>query len=438
MSLFKLKVRLFSIVHALLLFCILCFTFLYSHAQAPGEILMGRVKDATTGKVLFGVAVSCDSLSNSDTTLADGNYRLKTKKGEHTVTYSLSGYQVKEITQVKIGPGVTTYLDIMLVPLSVKKGNGEEGVSLASTGDNRSVASIPFYKEIQNSLYNSGRLASAEFDLLSTSTILPATDKNGSQLLKRLNGVIVQDYPGSKNLQSLNIFGLGERYNQVLVNGSPFNSLDVTGRAYPLEILPVEAIESAGVRKIANAALPADFAGGTIDIKTKDFPDRNFYYLQVGAGFSQATRGKEFFGNKKGKIEWLSFPGSVRDLPSSFPTTRSQSGLNEKNPQEQVYLSKLLNNNLAPRAYGTSEPNTSVLFGFGKAIQLKKGRKLGIIAFLNHQKTQLIDESTVQASPDISANPFPFADAGKAIIRSAANDINYRYASQLGGNWEAL
>src|SRR6202007_3033897 len=102
---------------------------------------------------------------------------------------------------------------------------------------------------------------------------------DASQILKRLNGVVLQNAVAGSDLQSSNIFGLGERYNQLLFNGAPLNSFNPLGRMYSLDILPAEAIEYVAVQKLANSSIPADFAGGTILVKTRDLPDKNFLYL---------------------------------------------------------------------------------------------------------------------------------------------------------------
>src|SRR5438309_6465550 len=61
-------------------------------------------------------------------------------------------------------------------------------------------------------------------DRLSKHHIQPGTDKDGAQLLKRLNGIIIENKAGSARLSTLNIYGLGARYDQVLLNDAPLTS----------------------------------------------------------------------------------------------------------------------------------------------------------------------------------------------------------------------
>jgi hypothetical protein len=268
--------------------------------------------------------------------------------------------------------------------------------------------------------------------VLRVPAIQSGTDKNSAQLLKRLPGVIVTGhYSMPHSLSTLNVYGMGARYNQVLLNGTVFHSSDPVSKMYPLDMLPTEAIEQVSVQKITHSSIPADFAGGTIAIKTNDLPAHNFFYVLAGSGFSAKTNGNNFLGDKRGSLEFLSFPGSTRSLPAAFPTSRSYSYLNEMNPQEQVYFSRQLKNNLQPRNFGQSIPDDRVMLGFGRMINLTKNDKVGISVYLNHQRSERIDESNIQVSPDLTNNLDPFSDRTKQLIRSQADDINYRYAASL-------
>ncbi len=407
-------------------------------AQSSNGFVKGKVIDGSTQSTLNGVEVIKEGTSIKSATLVDGTYLLKLKKGSNNIIYKIHGFQTKVISNVNIQPGQITYLDILLLPIAQKLTAATKKIaSIDSVKSQDSIVRTTFIKESHLSIYNQVSNSNSQFDFIPEANIGAGIDRNGVQILKRLNGVIVQDFPATPNMQSLNIFGLGDRYNQVLFNGTVLNSMEPLSKSYPLDMLPVQAYESVSVQKIANGSIPADFAGGTVAIKTKDFPDNNYFYLQAGGGFSDATKGKDFFSDKRNKWEALSFPGSIRELPHEFPTSKSANSFNTKNPQEQVYLSRQLKNNLAPVNYGGSKLNEQFLLGFGKIIQLKGGKKIGIIGLLNQSKTELIDESTVQIAPDVAANPFPFTDISKELIPAQATDINYRYVSQLGGSLNA-
>src|SRR5262249_24051301 len=158
-------------------------------------------------------------------------------------------------------------------------------------------------------LYNRIKYQNEVFDIFFSENVQGGTDKNTALLLQRLNGVVVESDPRNQNTkQGLNILGMGNRYNQVLLGTSVLNSFSTFKRSYPFEMLPAEMVESISVQQTGDAATPSDFAGGNIQIKVRDFPDQNFFLLQIGAGFSKESTGKVFYGDKQGKFEFLSFP----------------------------------------------------------------------------------------------------------------------------------
>lgn len=425
-----------------------CFAFQYGFCQAKKGIVKGKVIDGTTYRTLFNVLVSSDtSAANHTYTHANGYYQINLNENLNVITYKLEGFQKKIVSGVRIKEGYPNYLDIILYPIAT---NVPYKYKYQYKDSARAVDSVVhcFYKveklsdKYNYAWYDKGHDA----DIIRAEDINPGTDKNGALLLKRLNGTIVNDNHANILVNSFVINGMGERYNQLMFNGSAFSFFDPLSKAYPLELIPSEAIEEVDLQKTGNSSIPSDFAGGTVEIKIKDYTDKNFYSLQIGTGFSDNTSGKQFYGDKRGQIEFLGLQGKQRNLPDEFPTTRSSfisstpsntsppyNFYNLMNVQEQVYKSKLLNNNLAPLSFGNSKPNERLLAGFGKKYLLKNGVKVSIISFVNHTKNEQIDEATVQVAPKITENPFPFTDVNKQLIGAQSKDFNYRYSSQLAG-----
>ncbi|MDN3656778.1 carboxypeptidase-like regulatory domain-containing protein [Ferruginibacter paludis] len=417
------------------LFSFSCFLLLFSvtaAAQPANGFLKGRVMDGSSGRYLSGVTIQQEKNAFNTMSTADGSYLLVVKKGKYTLICKSNGFQTKVITDCAVIAGTSTYLDITLFPLAKIEHPGIKKQAMKDSvppGD--AVAHSSFYKEniiaSKKSLPRSGVL----YDAVTEKNIGTGTDRNGVQLLKRLQGVIVQDYAGN-NLQSITVAGMGDRYNQVLLNGMSLTSFDPIRKAYPLDLLPADAYSEVKVHTIADGTYSADFAGGTTEIKTRDLPDQSFFYMQAGGGFSDLSRRRDFLNDQKGKAQWLSLPGNIRDLPAAFPTPKSQASFNGKNVQEQVDLSRRLKNNLAAFNYGNTKPDAQLTIGFGKIIRLKQNKKIGILGYLSQSRRQLIEESVTQVLPDVTGNSFPF-NATTELIASQSSDINYRYLSHLAG-----
>ncbi len=416
----------------LIIFSVALFKYSTAYSQLRQGTLYGTISDGSTNFTLLGVSISGDSSAAYTESLQGGRYRLGLAKGIYNIYFRLPGFQTKLVEKVKIENDVISHIDIFLLPLSETRENYNRKESTPVTAGNvDSAVRVLAGREAVSIIYNPLNNSEIVTDVIKSPGIRAGTDKNTLQLLNRLNGVIVRNNPSNHTIQSIQISGLGDRYNQALFNGAPLNSSSTINRSYPLELLPAEAVDQVTLYKASQPFLPADFAGGTIDIRTKDMSDRNFYLVQVGTGFSSDTRGKDFLGDQRRSSQVTSFPGKQRNLPASFPTTRSQYDFTQRNVQEKIDFSKLLNNNLAPVNYGRSSPNDRILLGLGDVFQVNKELKISVLGFLNHIKEELIETGIVQVYPDI-ATPFLPPNTSRKIIRSQSSDIKYHYSAQLG------
>jgi outer membrane receptor for ferrienterochelin and colicin len=70
--------------------------------------------------------------------------------------------------------------------------------------------------------------------------------------------------------------GLGDRYSQAFLNGSPLPSPEPLRRAVPLDIFPTDIVASSLVQKSYSANMPGEFGGGLINITTLAVPKEPF------------------------------------------------------------------------------------------------------------------------------------------------------------------
>jgi outer membrane receptor protein involved in Fe transport len=396
-----------------ILFSCLFFFPLVSSAQFTASgFVKGVILNGSNKAALGNVLIQTDSNKLAVETYPDGSFTLAIKPGKYQFKASLKGFQSKILDSILISSGEFVQVSITLYPLKQKDigSNGKPGMDSVAMSDTIKKAGNEYSTVVNQGLY-----------------------RNASWLMRSLPGVNSFDHFPNSVLQSLTINGMGERYNQVLLNDLPMASFEQYSKAFPFELLPVEAIETAAVIDIPNAAIPADFSGGSVNIKVKDMPEANFIYLQGGAGFFGNGTSDKFYGDKKGSLQWLGIGGKNRNLPDNFPTTRSRTLLGDYNIQQQAAYSKQMKNNLAPQDYSQTIPSNKIQVGFGRMIKLKKGAKLGIIAHLVHLKTQDVYSNEVQARANVTENPFPFSDASKPFVQSFSNDTSFRLQSQVAG-----
>ena len=151
------------------------------------------------------------------------------------------------------------------------------------------------------------RLSDANvIDTLGSDTIARLGDSTVGAALRRLPGLtLVAD-------KFVYIRGLGERYSASLLNGAKIPSPDLTRNVIPLDIFPTSIVASLRVQKAWSPNLPANFAGGNIDIRTRGIPDGFLFNVEVGTGYNDlnsndgltyAGGGDDRFGTDDGTRE---------------------------------------------------------------------------------------------------------------------------------------
>jgi hypothetical protein len=68
--------------------------------------------------------------------------------------------------------------------------------------------------------------------------------------------------------------GLGDRYTSSQLNGAEIHSVDPYKRGGSIDIIPAGLIDNIQAVKSFTPDKPGDFSGGSVDISTKDFPDK--------------------------------------------------------------------------------------------------------------------------------------------------------------------
>lgn len=386
------------------------------YAQNKTYFAKGVVYNGETGKVLANTVVTF----NGDTavTFADGSYKISFTKRDALVKVFAPGFKQKNITWLRLLQHETNELDVVLVPLKKYNVDTTEATTYIKVGND----------PLLNTFHTSNTIA----DRLHGKKISPGTDRDASLLLKRLDGVLVFNQLTQLHTQSLIVNGMGERYNQFLLNGLPVGSADPVTKSFPFSILPSESIAEVSVQNIPDASTPANFAGGTVSVKTKHIADKNFFYILAGAGTFNNLQQTNYLGDQRTALQWLGFADKNSLLSSGMPDTRSRRTMDEYNLQERVAFSSKFNNRIAPVAQKLSIPANRFVLGFGKNILLKNKQQLGIIFYAHQNKTERIDAVDVQAAPDVANNPYPFILTNTLpLLGAVSNDTVHRFASFL-------
>src|SRR5690606_40945578 len=137
-------------------------------------------------------------------------------------------------------------------------------------------------------LFRSGMLfaqknAPSVSDGISAQQISKTPDGDAAAALKRVTGISV----GGDGM--VYVRGLGERYVNMQLNGMTVSSPNPEKRVVPLDIFPTSLLENLSVSKTFTADQPAEFAGGSLQLRTKDYPDKRLIAFSMGAGYEPGS-----------------------------------------------------------------------------------------------------------------------------------------------------
>jgi outer membrane receptor for ferrienterochelin and colicin len=298
----------------------------------------------------------------------EGRFSLNLPTGKQQIVVTALGYAKKIIADIDIVAGTTTELNIILETATKEL-------------ENVSVKSSSARKETVNALLQFQKNTSTVTQVVSAEAIKRSPDKNTGEVLKRVPGTSIQEG------KYLVVRGLSDRYNQAMLNGALLSSTEPDRKTFSFDIFPSQMIDNIIINKAFVPELPGEWAGGLVQINTKDVPSKNFLNIQIGTGFNTQTIGNDFYKYKGGSLDVFGFDDGTRALPNDLPT---KSNLNNLSAAEKTDLLKQL-----PNSWSTYKNKTNFLPVLSKTFQLNGGfnasigkkNKLGGIFAINYNRS---------------------------------------------------
>ena len=164
-------------------------------------------------------------------------------------------------------------------------------------------------------------------DSLSLDDIKKSADSNASAATRRIVGATVVG--GAY----LNVRGLGGRYTSVRLNGVALPSTDPDLPGFQIDLFPVSLLTSLQIDKTFRPSIPGNFAGGSMDIRTRDFSVDDQLSLSISLSSDTQSFLKSTSTSSSQTGDWIGLGSSARQLPSSFPSqrvARSRTGLDRE------------------------------------------------------------------------------------------------------------
>lgn len=334
--------------------------------------LNGRVLNQKN-EPISGASVTVAGSSKVVAADVEGRFTLLLEPSKkYTLTITAVGYQTKSVEEIEVKVNDANVFDIVL-EVSAKQGTE---IVIQSTAK----------KETTNALISYQKNTNTVSSVISAESIRRSPDRNTGEVLKRTTGASIQEG------KFIIIRGLADRYNQAMLNGVLLTSTEPDRKTFSFDLIPASMIDNIIINKAFVPEYPGEWAGGLIQVNTKDIPSKNFFNIQVGTGINSQTVGQKFYKDKGGKTDWLGMDDGTRSLPGSY--TR-KAAFDILSPAEKTAIGKAMRNAWAPVEM-TAPVNVSFQAngGFsGKFLGKKIGGTLGISYSKNNRILKLVNRS---------------------------------------------
>jgi hypothetical protein len=264
----------------------------FSRAQTKGTISGILTDKEINNDVLAFANVVVKGSNLSTNTDIQGKYALTVAPGNYTLVFSYIGYTPIEMP-VSVRANETLIINQALSSDSYIL---QDVIITSSTNRQKESALL---LEQKNAVEIKQAIGAQELSKKGVSDAAAAVVKT--------TGVTKQE--GSNNIF---VRGLGDRYNSTTMNGLPIPSNDPEKKNINLDIFSTDIIEFVSIDKVYNGKFFGDFAGGNVDIVSKEYKGNGFFKIDAESKVNTNAIGENNFSLQTG-------PGTFGFSKSSIP-----------------------------------------------------------------------------------------------------------------------
>ncbi len=409
-------------------------------SQAQKAKLTGKIT-STKNDALASVSLTLQSdktqVSKTD---IEGRYSFTIDVAKnYTLVLTYVGYKNKTVQDIK----ATTANEDLVVEVVLEEANSKLADVVVSANRSSNKGST------DNALISFQKNTNTVASVISAETIKRSPDRNTAEILKRTPGASIQEG------KYIIVRGLADRYNQAMLNGILLTSTEPDRKTFSFDLFPSQIIDNIIINKAFVPELPGEWAGGLIQVNTKDVPTKNFFNVQLGTSANSLITGKDFFKDKGGKTDWYGIDDGTRSLPTGYTT---KSNFDTSSIGAKTALGKTMSTNWAP-IQTTAKPNINMQMNGGFAGTLW-GKKIGGMIGISYANAYRFQDN-VNNQNGITGDKFVpitelkdskyFQDinmgaiAGLSIFLNPLNKISYKaivnvktantYNSRLGNDY---
>ena len=302
-----------------------------------------------------------------------GAFSLELPSGTYKIHASAPFYNTFVITDFQVSTDATPApLEIKMTPQVVKLDAIKLPVRLSQASE----------RGLLEKRMRSSRIE----DSISTEEISRLPASSAGEAIKRVTGVSIV---GGRYVF---VRGLGERYSNTLLNNVEIPSPEPNRRVVPMDIFPASLLASLQTVKTFSPDQPGGFAGGSVQVFTKDFPEDLTMSLSMSSGFNTQATGEDGLTYPGGNLDFLGFDDGSRDLPGIVQNRAADLPIRERGrftplgftPKEIQEFGQSFSNVWSPerrqvpinQSYKFSLGNSNKIFG-------KEFGYLGVISYGN-------------------------------------------------------
>jgi outer membrane receptor protein involved in Fe transport len=237
-----------------------------AYSQQKGTV-EGVVTDASANnETMPAVSIMVQGTKQGANTDINGKFKIELNPGTHILVFSYVGYQTLRDT------------------INVKEGNHINlGVAMASDAQmlDDVVITGEVRKDTESSLLRQQMKSAVITQSIGAQEMGRKGISNAAVAITKVTGIAKQE-----GTTGVFVRGLGDRYNNTLLNGLPLPSNEPTSKNISLDLFGTDVIQSIGISKTYTAEDYGDVGGATVNILSKEHVGNPRLSVEVGGGLN--------------------------------------------------------------------------------------------------------------------------------------------------------
>ncbi len=316
-------------------------------AYAQGSI-GGTITDSKTGEAIIGANVVIAGTTTGTATDLEGKFVISNlTAGTYNLQVSYVTYKTHNVPNVVVEDAKRVTIDVQL------NEDATELEEVVVQGTRQTDTDYDMLRSIKEAKVIAVGISSEQ--------ISRTLDRDAAQVLRRVPGVTI------KGDQFVQIRGLSERYNAVMLHNAYAPSMETDIRSFSFATLPSSQLDKVIVFKSPAADLPGDFAGGVVKVFTKSIPEENGFVVDYSTQIRANTTFNTYYGQKKDDMHFTGFNTGAFDLPATFPKDVN----NVHTSEGLANVGKTLPNTWVP-VKGTAIPDQRLTLTFNRKFNIGK------------------------------------------------------------------